>query len=61
MTMQEAVDYYADLAQQPGWRHYVSHRVKEMEAEAPELYQGLYATVKRRLAEIEGKKDERLD
>ena len=58
MTCQEAADHYTHLAQQPGWRHYVSHRVKEMESEAPELYRGLYATVKQRLAEIEGEQDE---
>ena len=56
MKCQEAADHYTYLAQQPGWMHYVSHRVKEMQAEAPELYQGLYETVKQRLAEIEGKK-----
>ena len=56
VTRQEAADHYTYLAQQPGWMHYVSHRVKEMQAEAPELYQGLYETVKRRLAEVERKK-----
>ena len=56
MTKEQAADHYTHLAQQPGWRHYVSHRVKEMEAEAPGIYQGLYAMVKQRLAEIEVKK-----
>ena len=30
--------HYVRLAQNPGWKHYVWNRVKEMARECPELY-----------------------
>lgn len=38
MSLEQAVEWYAELASVPGWKAYVWHRVQEMALEFPMVY-----------------------
>jgi hypothetical protein len=43
MDLQKALEWYAHLARQPGWKSYVWHRVNEMAREHPAVFGDLPA------------------
>lgn len=53
---QEQFDHLVNLAQQPGWWHYVVHRVRQLEREgqdtSPPMFAGLEQRVARQLQQL---------
>lgn len=47
----EMLAHYTKLAKTPGWKQYVSHRLKEMAKECPGLYADLHELVAKALAD----------
>jgi len=45
----EAADWYAQLAQKPGWLEHCRHAVQELEADSSGLYKGLRLAVRKRI------------
>lgn len=41
MDLEQALAWYADLYEKPGWSEYVRHRVREMAREWPEVFGSL--------------------
>jgi hypothetical protein len=52
ITIDDLVEHYAKLASNPGFRHYVWHRVNEMAKES-ELWAELPAKLKEKMAKNE--------
>lgn len=55
VELNATADWYASLAQQPGWLEYCRHAVQELEADESGLYKGLRLAVRARIEAAKAK------